>query len=139
MKPPALLLLPFDLYGEMLAHVRSIPSEEVCGLLGGREGSALLHFPIENVLHSADAFRMEAQSQVDAVYTMEQHSLIMVAIYHSHPHGPGEPSPRDLAENAYPEALHIIWSPHAKSEGGWQMRVFQLSSDNYEEVPWELV
>ena len=139
MKPPALLLLPFDLYGEMLAYVRSVPSEEVCGLLGGREGNALLHFSIENVLHSADAFRMHAQSQVDAVYTMEQHRLILVAIYHSHPHGPGKPSARDLAENAYPEALHIIWSPHAKNEHGWQMRVFQLSPDEYEEVPWELV
>jgi proteasome lid subunit RPN8/RPN11 len=139
MKMPALLFLPFDLYGEMLAHVRSMPSEEVCGLLGGRESNALLHFPIENVLHSADAFRMEAQSLVDAIYLLEKHNLSLAAIYHSHPHGPGKPSPRDLAENAYPEALHIIWAPHAKSEGGWQMCVFQLSSDKYVEVPWELV
>jgi [CysO sulfur-carrier protein]-S-L-cysteine hydrolase len=139
MKPPLLLLLPFDLYDMMLAQVQSVPSEEMCGLLGGREGSALLHFAIENVLHSADTFRMEAQSLVDAIYTMEEHNLAMVAIYHSHPHGPGKPSPRDLAENAYPEALHIIWSPHANTEDGWQMRVFQLSSENYEEVPWELV
>jgi [CysO sulfur-carrier protein]-S-L-cysteine hydrolase len=137
-KPPAPLILSFDLYGAMLAQVRSVPLEEMCGLLGGREGSALLHFPIENVLQSADAFRMHAQSLVDAIYTMEEHNLSLVAIYHSHPHGPGVPSPRDLAENAYPEALHIIWSPNASSEGGWHMRVFQLSSDSYEEVPWEL-
>lgn len=139
MKPPVLLLLPFDLYGEMLAQVRSVPLEEVCGLLGGREGNALLHFPIENVLRSADAFRMEAQSLVDAIYSLEEHNLALVAIYHSHPHGPGAPSPRDLTENACPEALHIIWSPNVKSEGGWQMRVFQLSPDDYKEMPWELV
>jgi len=34
----------------------------------------------------------------------------LIAIYHSHPHGPPEPSSTDVARAYYPEAAHLIIS-----------------------------
>ncbi len=104
------LRLPPDLIEEMLTHAAAHYPEEVCGLLGGRDGRATLFIPIENDLHSTVAYRMEPQQQVQAMLAIDAAGLEIVAIYHSHPGGPARPSATDVVEANYPDSTQIIIS-----------------------------
>ena len=135
---PAQLYLTLALYHRMHAHAASLPGEEVCGLLGGSGTQAVLVLPIENSLHSARAFRMAPQAQVDAFYTLAEQGVELLAIYHSHPHGSPVPSMQDTAEWAYPGVISIIWS-QGQAEQGWQMRAFVQEESRWREVAWQII
>lgn len=104
------LRLAHSLIQEMLAHATAHYPEETCGLLGGRDGQAMLFIPIENDLHSTVAYRMEPQQQVQAMLAIDAAGLEIVAIYHSHPGGPARPSATDVAAAHYPDSAQIIVS-----------------------------
>ena len=95
-------------YEAMILHVRSVYPEEGCGLLGGTDALACRHVAVPNVLHSASAYRMAPAAQVAAMSALEEAGEQLLALYHSHPGGPAWPSPRDVAEVTYPEAVMII-------------------------------
>ena len=44
------------------------------------------------------------------VFEFEDAGLELVAIYHSHPHGPETPSPTDIAQAFYPDSGYLIVS-----------------------------
>lgn len=104
------LRLTSGLIEEMLAHATAHYPEETCGLLGGRDGQAMLFIPIENDLHSTVAYRMEPQQQVQAMLAIDAAGMEIVAIYHSHPGGPARPSATDVVEANYPDSTQIIIS-----------------------------
>jgi proteasome lid subunit RPN8/RPN11 len=89
-------------------------------------------YPVQNELSSPVRFRMHPQQQVDALLEIEARGWDLLAIYHSHPSGPPAPSPTDIAESAYPEAVNLIWSI---SEDGWECRAFQIYPDKIIEIP----
>lgn len=53
---------------------------------------------------------MDPHTQIAAMAAMRECGETMLGIYHSHPTTPAEPSPRDLAEAAYPGAAYVIIS-----------------------------
>lgn len=107
----------------MLEHVLRCLPEEACGLLAGQGDEVSRVLPVPNVLRSAFRFRMEPRAQLEAMRAIEVEGLEMVGIYHSHPRGPAGPSAIDLAEAAYPEALHLIWWP---GKSGWEVGGYEL-------------
>ncbi len=107
----------------MLADVSQRAPYEACGLLGGIGAVCLAVIPTTNSLHSRVSFRVEPVEQLRAFHLLERHNLELIGIYHSHPGGPPELSPHDLAQAYYPGVVHLVWSPHA---GGWQCRGFRL-------------
>lgn len=113
----------------MRRHVSDSPIE-ACGLLAGKDQHALSVIPISNMLDSPIRFRMDALEQLRAFEQMERDGLDLVAIYHSHPAGPIEPSPTDVAEAAYP-VINIIWAP---AIGEWQARGFWIENGQAVEV-----
>ena len=115
-------------YQQMLQHVSAQLPEEACGLVAGKQSKSVRVYPIENQLHSATKFRMEPHAQVQALLELEQQGWELLAIYHSHPDGPVEPSPTDLAEASYPEAVALIWSRNA---GGWKCRGFTIQEGEF--------
>jgi proteasome lid subunit RPN8/RPN11 len=117
--------IPFDVWTSMLDHVKAVSPEEGCGILGGRGVRAQLAIPVENELHSDMRFRMAPEAQIEAMFRLDQLGLDLIAIFHSHPSGPAEPSPTDLAEAAYPEAAYLIWCPSPE----WNCRGFDLSGE----------
>lgn len=124
MPPLARLLVPIDHWQTMLDHVLACMPEEACGLAAGQHGIVSRVLPIENAAHSPVHFRMEPRGQVEALLGLEDQSLELLAIFHSHPSGPPGPSATDMAEACYPEAAAMIWC----CEGGqWRMRAFDLS------------
>lgn len=121
------------LVNELLTQAQHSPEEEVCGLIGGKDGSPSRVYPVANIAHERDRlFAMEPQAQIDAMRQMRDAGEELFAIYHSHPHAPAEPSVRDMEEAAYPEALYLIISLNIK--GVLEMRGFRLSNGTVESV-----
>ncbi len=126
------LWLPASLWEQMRSDVQTRSPQEACGLVGGLQRRALQVYPVINALHSPVRYRMQPEEQVRIFLALEKHGWDLLAIYHSHPAGPGQPSPTDLAEAAYPEAVYLIWFPQA---GEWTCRGFLIQEDQYTEIP----
>jgi len=93
---------------QMIAQARADAPLETCGLLAGRDGRATHVLPVPNVLRSHVRYSMGGgQEFFDAMAACDFEPL---AIYHSHPHGPSVPSPTDIAESFYPDAIYVILS-----------------------------
>ncbi len=126
------LTLSHALLDEMLAHVAGLWPEEACGLVAGRDGRAVRLYPVENVHHSPVAYEMEPVQQVRAMIAMEEEGLELIAIYHSHPHGPARPSPTDVANAYYPDAAQIIISLADRQRPG--VRAFTIAGGAVAEI-----
>ena len=62
--------------------------------------------------------------------------LELMGIYHSHPHGANEPSPRDIERAYYPELAYCIVSPQANSGA---VRAFTIRGRRVDELAIEEV
>ena len=101
---------------QILNHLQACYPEEGCGLIAGDElGRVTAVYPIENNLHSPTAYKMNPQQQIQAMLELEAIGWQLLAIYHSHPHGPETPSPTDIQQATYPEAFSLIVSLAAQS------------------------
>ena len=107
--PRSLRLLP-AVGHEIVEHARAGYPNEVCGLIAGRQGMGLVVFRGQNVAPAPRvSFELDAQTLLRQM-EFEEQGLELVAIYHSHPAGPEEPSPTDVVCAFYPEAAAIICS-----------------------------
>jgi len=115
-------------------HILKCLPEEACGLLAGRGDCVEVVLPITNQLHSPVRFRMQPEELLAALQHLESNELELLAIFHSHPHGPEAPSETDLREYAYPESLMLIWFPKGSN---WRCRAFRVDVEKrtYQEVP----
>ena len=127
-------------YELMCADVSNRSPEEACGLLGGQIKGELYQarrvFPTTNLLHSTDRFRIDPAEQLAAFDQMDAQRLEMVGIYHSHPNGPDIPSPTDIAEAYYPEAVHLIWF---RQNGVWGCNAYTIGKKGVDPVRIELL
>jgi proteasome lid subunit RPN8/RPN11 len=110
--------------------------EEICGLIVGRHRMAEDVYPITNILHSPNRYRMDPVEELRVLQTIEQNDGELLAIYHSHPKGPSFPSETDIAEITFPDAIYLIWAPKA---GEWQCRGFTISNGGLQEIPIHVV
>lgn len=114
----------------MQRHVAAVAPLEACGLLAGITGEVAAVFAVTNILASVMRFRMDPREQLEAFERIQAAGLELVAIYHSHPDGPGLPSPTDIAESGYP-VVNIIWT---RSAGLWQARGFWIHAGGFSEA-----
>ena len=120
--------LPRPLVNQLLHYAQISPEAEVCGLIGAKAGEPRTCYPVRNIAEGPNVrFQLEPQEQIEAMRQMRERGEELFAIFHSHPTTPAEPSPLDLAEAAYPEALYLIISLNTK--GVLEMRGFRLSLD----------
>jgi len=115
----------------MRQHVGGAAPQEACGLIGGKDNRALAVFPCTNLLGSPTGYRIAPQEQFEVFKQLEQRGWDLLAIYHSHPRSPAIPSPTDIKEAAYPEAVHLIWS---RDDGEWNCRAFQIEEQQARQV-----
>jgi proteasome lid subunit RPN8/RPN11 len=104
---------------EMQRHVGDCYPQEGCGILGGFADRVAWVIPITNMLHSTTRFQMDPREQIEAFFKIEDAGGKLIGIFHSHPNGPEFPSKSDVRENAFPEAVHIIWN-HLDEEWNYQ-------------------
>jgi [CysO sulfur-carrier protein]-S-L-cysteine hydrolase len=125
---PAALILPIAIRTEILRHLQAAAPLEGVGLLaategdGGDEGGqrseraggpavrAVRFYPGTNGAASATRYTMPPEEVLAAFEDMRIRGWRLGAIVHSHPRGPATPSPTDLREAYYPEALMVIVS-----------------------------
>jgi proteasome lid subunit RPN8/RPN11 len=81
---------------------------------------------------------MNDQSFIDAILGIEARGWEIVAVYHSHPAGARtDPSPTDIRNANYPEALNLIVSFDRARRP--TVRVFQILDGRVHEVSLEIV
>jgi proteasome lid subunit RPN8/RPN11 len=103
-----------DVAAEVLNHASSNPDEECCGLLAGLNGVVARTFPARNAAkHPATAYEIASKELFRIMREVRAGGLELLGIYHSHPNGDNQPSPRDIERAYYPDAAYFILSPRA--------------------------
>jgi proteasome lid subunit RPN8/RPN11 len=133
------ILLPRRLTNQLLHLAQLSPEAEVCGLIGAdHQGMPVSCYPVGNNAETPiSRFSLEPSQQIAAMKQMRDKQETLFAIYHSHPHTPAEPSPTDIAEASYPEALHLIISLNTK--GVLELRGFKIIANKAEELAVRLI
>lgn len=111
-----MIRIPRSIYQKMIEHARKEDPVECCGILGGKDKIIQKSFEIKNLKSSSVQFLMDPQEQLNAFEEMEKSSMIMVAIYHSHPHTIPFPSEMDVQRTFDREMPSIIISLKKKDE-----------------------
>jgi proteasome lid subunit RPN8/RPN11 len=113
--------------------VRGDSTRECCGLLGGREGRITRVFPATNVASNpATSYEIAPQEIFRRMREMRAAGLELLGIYHSHPNGANEPSPRDIELAYHADAAYLIISPRDSSERS--ARAFSIRDGRPEEL-----
>lgn len=94
---------------QVIQYSRSVYPREACGLLVGRDQVNRL-IPTKNIAPKAHEFEMDPAELVAALRGLRESGEVLLAIFHSHPHGPAKPSKADIDQAYYPEAAHLIVS-----------------------------
>jgi len=110
--------------------------EEACGILAGKNEVVTHNIPITNQAHSPVRYYMEPIELFNALEFIDKEQLSLLAIYHSHPNGPENPSETDIKEFLYPGVLTIIGF---KIDGEWGLKAFIIKEGKFEEVEVELL
>jgi [CysO sulfur-carrier protein]-S-L-cysteine hydrolase len=122
------VIFSLELFNQMLAHVLSDPSQELCGLLAGEAGEIDRVLPVPNALRSPSAYRMDGPEFIAA---MKACDFDPIGIYHSHIAGPATPSATDIAEASYPDSIYFIVSLHVSPPS---VRGFRIVNGQVSEV-----
>jgi proteasome lid subunit RPN8/RPN11 len=128
---PDTVTIPRVEWLKMLRHVQTCMPMEACGLLGGQSGKVERVIPVENIAQELTRFRMDPHGQIEAMLSLDANGETLIGIYHSHPTGPSSMSRTDVDEAAYPEAVHLVWSP---GDDDWICRGFIVLDGGFEEI-----
>lgn len=115
------------MYSDILERI----AEEACGIVAGVNETSSAVYPVTNVLHSPVRFMMAPEEQLKVLNHIEEKDWQLLAIYHSHLRGPENPSPIDIAEAFYPEAVNLIWS---NLSGKWDCRGFLIEKGQVRQI-----
>lgn len=100
-----------NLLQHILEHCLEEKPYEACGILTGKDGRVLHAYATDNARHSPVFYEVERCQQEHVLRHMAACGEELVAIYHSHPTSPAEPSLNDIRMAVhYPEAIRLIIS-----------------------------
>lgn len=119
----------------MTHHCQTEAPLECCGILGGVFPSVSLFYPLGNSDRSETTYNADPQDLIRTVQDLRVREAEMLAIYHSHPRWPAIPSQTDLRTNYYGDLPRIIVSLLGATP---EVRIWKLSADSYEELPWKV-
>ena len=124
-----------ELLTEMLAHARREQHQECCGLLAGSGGRISRIFPAVNVAgNPATNYEIAPQEVCAFIRQMRAEKIDFLGIYHSHPNGKNEPSPRDIERAYYTDVAYFIVSVQADPA----VRAFEIKDGRVEELNIEI-
>lgn len=105
-----MIQIPELIYQRMVEHAKKEKPLECCGILAGRGKTVEKAFEMQNVEASSIRYSFSPQDQLRVFEEMDQESMEMIAIYHSHPHTIPFPSEIDVKMAFYPEMSSVIIS-----------------------------
>jgi proteasome lid subunit RPN8/RPN11 len=120
-------------WDELVAHAREEAPNECCGYLSGEDGTVGEVVRATNERSSPYGYELDARSLL-AAYNLDEDGR-EVAIYHSHPRSPAEPSQTDINLAHYPQWTYVIVS----LDGEPTVRAWRIADGRVEEEPVELV
>ena len=108
------VVLTSEVLSQILDHARRTGGTECCGLLAGRDGLVTQVFQGTNVASKpATSYEIVPEEIFRSMREMRAAGQELLGIYHSHPKGLNEPSPKDIQLAYYPDAAYFIVSPLA--------------------------
>ena len=118
---------------ELIAHAEEEAPNECCGYARGRDGELERTFRAQNPRRSPYGYELDSKSLL-AANDFDDEGY-QVAIYHSHPRSPAEPSQTDINLATYPHWTYLIVSladePH--------VRAWRIADGKVDEEPNEVV
>ena len=141
---PFRLLLPAQLYTEMLQQAQAELPNECCGLLAGKldtTGPVPLarierRYPLVNAAASPREYLSDPHSMFAAERARRNEGLDFLAVYHSHPTTEPKPSKTDLERNYSPDVMNLIISLQAPTP---VVKAWWLGETDYQEAEWEVI
>lgn len=104
-------------WDELIAHAREDAPNECCGYARGSDGTVEEIFRAQNPRKSPYGYELDSKSLL-AANELDDEGY-EVAIYHSHPRSPAEPSQTDINLATYPHWTYLIVSldgdPHVRA------------------------
>jgi proteasome lid subunit RPN8/RPN11 len=123
---------------EILNQARGNPEDECCGLLAGRHGAIAQAYPAQNTAERpATAYEIPPKELFRIMREIRAAGLELLGIYHSHPNGDNQPSPRDVERAYYPDAAYLILSPRADAPK--PIRAFSIRDGDWMELRIQIV
>ena len=112
---PASVSLPTGIRDAIVAEARRRLPNEACGILVGDRpategGRPLRWVPLRNALASPFRYEIHPDDLLRLTVEVERAGEAFWAIVHSHVASPGRPSPTDVRQSFYPEALYLVVS-----------------------------
>ncbi|NLT06255.1 MAG: M67 family metallopeptidase [Solirubrobacterales bacterium] len=119
-------------WDDLVAHAREDAPNECCGYLRLDDGVVGEVFRAENPRSSPYGYELDGRSLLAANELDDAgHG---VAIYHSHPRSPAEPSQTDINLATYPHWIYVIVS----LDGDAHVRAWRIADGRVDEEPIEL-
>jgi proteasome lid subunit RPN8/RPN11 len=120
-----------DALSKLIEQAEPHYQEECCGLLAGSNGVIAHAFPAKNVAtDTAKSYEIAPEELFRLMREIRGAGLELMGIYHSHPNGKNEPSPRDIECAYYPDVAYFILSPRAAVP----VRAFSIRDGRSEEL-----
>lgn len=85
----------------------------------------------------ATSYEIAPQELFSLMREIRAASLDLTGIYHSHPNGRNEPSPRDVERAYYPDTAYLIISP--QPDAVRPIRAFSVRDGRAAELDFEIV
>lgn len=106
------LVIPAEIYAQMVAHCLAGLPEEACGLLAAQPGDGTVRrcYPTRNAAASAKLYTVDPKDHLHADRHAEGEGLEIVGVFHSHTHTDAYPSPTDVAQAPDPQWHYVIVS-----------------------------
>lgn len=141
---PATAAIPSAIRDAIVAHARAAAPNEACGLIVGdgpaAEGGRSLRWePLRNAVASPYRYAIDPNDLLRLTIETDDADEVFWAIVHSHVGSPARPSPTDLREAHYPDALYVVVSlDPAEADPGTgspSFRAWRIVDGGVHEVP----
>lgn len=103
------LVLGPGILEQLIQHAKVAYPVEGCGLLAGRDVAGRF-IAMRNVSGSSAEYEMDPAELIHVLRELRNSGEQLLAIYHSHPHGPAGLSDKDVEQAYYPEAAQVVVS-----------------------------
>lgn len=119
----------------MLAQAKKEAPIEACGYLAGKSSRVEKRFALRNADNSSEHFSFDPKEQFQTVKEARAAGLELIAVYHSHPVTPAQPSEEDLKLAFDPDTVYVIISLLEQSPN---VTAFQIRERRAMKIPIEV-
>jgi proteasome lid subunit RPN8/RPN11 len=140
---PASVSLPAGIVQQLVNHARGEDPNEACGVIIGDRyaadgGRALRFEAARNRAASPYLYEIDPDDLLRLTIETDDADLVFWAIVHSHTRSPARPSPTDIRQALYPDALYILVSLSADdtdpTSGAPSVRAWRILDGEVHEV-----